>query len=146
MLSECREAQPSVKFVVPRSCALSTEHLLAALAPSLSLRRLIAKEGELIEGLHVHTYRWQMHLLFKARTVQCKLPGYQWASAILWCGAQGAWVTEKLLRPRPVTAELLAERIEGVDAAMGAAIVRALSSEGLLNATGFLVEDPRFNP
>ncbi|CAK0738447.1 hypothetical protein CVIRNUC_001044 [Coccomyxa viridis] len=56
---------------------------------------------------------------------------------------QGAWVTEKLLRPRPVTAELLAERIEGVDAAMGAAIVRALSSEGLLNATGFLVEDPR---
>ena len=55
-------------------------------------------------------------------------------------------MTEKLLRPRPVTAELLAERIEGVDAAMGGAIVRALSSEGLLNATGFLVEDPRFIP
>ena len=60
-----------------------------------------------------------------------------------WGDAQGAWVTEKVLRPRPVTAELLAERIEGVDAAMGAAIVRALSIEGLLNATGFLVEDPR---
>ena len=63
-----------------------------------------------------------------------------------WCDAQGAWVTEKLLRPRPVTAELLAERIEGVDAAMGGAIVRALSSEGLLNATSFLVEDPRSHP
>ena len=55
-------------------------------------------------------------------------------------------MTEKLLRPRPVTAELFAERIQGVDAAVGAAIVRALSGAGLLNATGFLLEDPRSHP
>ena len=69
-----------------------------------------------------------------------------WASATSWCHLQGAWVTEKLLRPRPVTADLFAERIAGVNAAAGAAIVRALSGAGLLNATSFLLEDPRSHP
>ena len=78
-----------------------------------------------------------------AESLQCGLLGHDRASAVSSCDAQGAWVTEKLLRPRPVTADLFAERIEGVDAAMGAAIVRALASEGMLNATGFLLEDPR---
>ena len=56
---------------------------------------------------------------------------------------QGAWVTEKVFRPRPVTAELFSERIEGIDAASGAAVVAALKAAGMLNATDFLVEDPR---
>ena len=59
------------------------------------------------------------------------------------CGLQGAWVTEKVFRSRPVSAELFSERIDGVDVATGAAIVAALEGAGLLNATGFLIEDPR---
>ena len=82
----------------------------------------------------------------KAATVRCELPVDQWGGKDSWCDAQGAWVTEKLLRPRPVTADLFAERIAGVDAAAGAAIVKALSGAGLLNATGFLLEDPRSHP
>ena len=56
---------------------------------------------------------------------------------------QGAWVTEKVFRPRPVSAVLLSERIESVNTATGAAVVVALKQAGLLNATDFLIEDPR---
>ena len=57
---------------------------------------------------------------------------------------QGAWVTEKVFRPRPVSAALFSERIESVNAATGAAVVVALKQAGLLNATDFLIEDPRY--
>ena len=57
---------------------------------------------------------------------------------------QGAWVTEKVFRPRPVSAALISERIESVDTATGAAVVVALKQAGLLNATDFLIEDPRY--
>jgi len=57
---------------------------------------------------------------------------------------QGAWVTEKVFRPRPVSAALFSERIESVNTATGAAVVVALKQAGLLNATDFLIEDPRY--
>ena len=38
-----------------------------------------------------------MHLLFKALTVQCKLLGYRWASAILWRDAQ--WLEQSVDLP-----------------------------------------------
>ncbi len=60
-----------------------------------------------------------------------------------WVHVQSAWVTEKVFRARPVSAELFSERIDKVDSAMGAAIATALKGAGLLNATGFLIQDPR---
>ncbi len=59
---------------------------------------------------------------------------------------QGAWVTEKLIRPRPVTAELFSGRIEGIDVSTAGAICKALKKAELLNATDFLKEDPRWAP
>ena len=56
---------------------------------------------------------------------------------------QSAWVTEKVFRARPVSAGLFTERIDKVDASTGAAIAAALKGAGLLNATGFLIQDPR---
>ncbi|CAL8463648.1 g3182 [Coccomyxa elongata] len=56
---------------------------------------------------------------------------------------QGAWVTEKLIRPRPVTPELFSGRIEGIDVSTAGAIYKALKKAQLLNATDFLKEDPR---
>ena len=52
-------------------------------------------------------------------------------------------MTEKLMRPRPVTAELFSERIEGIDGDTAAAMAFALGEAALLNATSFLIEDPR---
>ena len=69
------------------------------------------------------------------------------ADGLLKChvgAAQGAWVTEKVFKARPVSAELFSERIDKVDAATGAAIVAALKGAGLVNATGFLIQDPRY--
>lgn len=60
--------------------------------------------------------------------------------------AQSAWVTEKVFKARPVSAEFFSERIDKVDAAMGAATVTAMKGAGLLNATGFLMQDPRYCP
>ena len=59
---------------------------------------------------------------------------------------QGAWVTEKLIRPRPVAPELFSGRIEGVDASTAGSIYKALKKAELLNATDFLKEDPRCAP
>ena len=59
---------------------------------------------------------------------------------------QSAWVTEKVFKARPVSAEFFSERIDKMDAAMGGAIVTALKGASLLNATGFLIQDPRYWP
>lgn len=55
-------------------------------------------------------------------------------------------MTEKLIRPRPVTPELFSGRIEGVDASTAGAMYKALKMAELLNATDFLKEDPRCAP
>lgn len=52
-------------------------------------------------------------------------------------------MTEKLIRPRPVTAQLFSGRVEGIDENTAEAVYKALKAAELLNATDYLKEDPR---
>jgi len=47
------------------------------------------------------------------------------------------------VRPRPLTPSFFAERSDAIDAAASAQIFEALRGARLLNATGYLVDDPR---
>ncbi len=57
---------------------------------------------------------------------------------------QGAWVTEKIIRPRPITETLFSERVEGISLATSVAMHKALKDADILNATDFLRQDPRY--
>ena len=56
---------------------------------------------------------------------------------------QGAWVTEKLVRQRPIGPTYFSDRIEGITPATSQAMQQALKAARMLNATDFLTEDPR---
>ena len=53
-------------------------------------------------------------------------------------------MTEKKLRPRAITAAFFSDRVDGISPAASKAIHQALKDAKLLNATGFLIEDPRW--
>lgn len=56
---------------------------------------------------------------------------------------QGAWVTEKVIRPRAITPKTFMERVDGIDEGTSVAVYKALKGADILNATDFLKEDPR---
>ena len=57
---------------------------------------------------------------------------------------QGTWVTEKIIRPRPITQTLFSDRVEGISLATSEAMYKALKSAEILNATDYLRQDPRY--
>ena len=56
---------------------------------------------------------------------------------------QGVKASEVRILPQPVVRTFLSDRIDGMDAATSAAIVKALADAQMLNSAGFLLEDPR---
>ena len=56
---------------------------------------------------------------------------------------QGIAVNEIAVPPRNLSATFFSDRIEDVDNVTSAAMYAALLSEGCLNSTGYLVENPR---
>ncbi len=59
---------------------------------------------------------------------------------------QGIRALEQVVQPRALNGTFFSDRIEGMDPDTSSAIVAALASAALLNATGFLAEDPRCVP
>ena len=58
---------------------------------------------------------------------------------------QGTQVNEIVVKPRPLSPVFFSDRIEGVDNATSAAMYNALLTEGCINSTGYLVENPRWD-
>ena len=56
---------------------------------------------------------------------------------------QGVWTDELVVQPRPLTRTFFSERSDAVDLKASELIFKALSKAKLLNATGYLVDDPR---
>ncbi len=56
---------------------------------------------------------------------------------------QGVKVKEIKISPQPVTKTFLSDRIDDLDARTSAAVVEALTEAGLLDASGYLLADPR---
>lgn len=56
---------------------------------------------------------------------------------------QGVKTGEMKILPQPVTRTFFSDRIDGLDRDTSAAIVRALTDAGQLDAAGFLKADPR---
>ena len=56
---------------------------------------------------------------------------------------QGVWTDELVVQPRPLTKTYFSDRSDAVDAKASELIFKALSKAKLLNATGYLVDDPR---
>ena len=61
------------------------------------------------------------------------------------CWPQGTQVNEIVVKPRPLNPAFFSDRIEGVDNATSAAMYNALLTEGCINSTGYLVENPRWD-
>ena len=58
--------------------------------------------------------------------------------------AQGAWTDELVVQPRPLTPTYFSDRSDAVDVKASEQVFKALSKAKLLNATGYLIEDPRY--
>ncbi|KAK9836287.1 hypothetical protein WJX81_002164 [Elliptochloris bilobata] len=56
---------------------------------------------------------------------------------------QGVWTDELVVQPRPLSPMFFSDRSDAVDAAASEKIYKALRDAKLLNATGYLVDDPR---
>ena len=53
---------------------------------------------------------------------------------------------EQVVKPRPLTPAFFAERIESASKEMSAQVYKAMKAGGLLNDTGYLIENPRQGP
>ena len=56
---------------------------------------------------------------------------------------QGVWTDELVVQPRPLTRTFFSDRSDAVDLKASELIFKALSKAKMLNATGYLVDDPR---
>ena len=56
---------------------------------------------------------------------------------------QGVWTDELVVQPRPLTRAFFSDRSDAVDLKASELIFKALSKAKMLNATGYLVDDPR---
>lgn len=65
------------------------------------------------------------------------------SNSILSHCVQGVWTDELVVQPRPLTRTFFSDRSDAVDLKASELIFKALSKAKLLNATGYLVDDPR---